>query len=365
VVRTGASIGRHRDRPRGRGRSGIEALETLLIAVPAAVVAVGLALYLARRRRPVAALWAVVDRSIGMWIVRRLTGRPDPASARPGPDVAIPSDQVPAADEIAYRIGVPGAVAPTRPDRLVVSGGASDGGGRPTGAADPRRILWRDSAVVLALASVAVLVAVIVLPRPPQGAVLTAIDEGRFPAEVTLTPNPASSDTAAVTSSPSVGPTAAATNSPGDSPTAEPTASASPSAEPTATAAPSATSAPGASPSPSPAATPRPTPSPIPPTPPPPPPTPTPPPPVATPSPTPAPPIAVLACDVVGFLVSCTGASSPNAASWTWTFQQGPTLSGPAVSHTYALAGDYFVTLTLANAAGQTDSQSTVVGVPN
>jgi hypothetical protein len=130
VVRTGASIGRHRDRPRGRGRSGIEALETLLIAVPAAVVAVGLALYLARRRRPVAALWAVVDRSIGMWIVRRLTGRPDPASARPGPDVAIPSDQVPAADEIAYRIGVPVAYIATGtnfPDALA---GAAAGGHR-------------------------------------------------------------------------------------------------------------------------------------------------------------------------------------------------------------------------------------------
>ena len=33
------------------------------------------------------------------------------------------------------------------------------------------------------------------------------------------------------------------------------------------------------------------------------------------------------------------------------------------VSHTYAVPGDYVITLTVANSVGQTDTQSTVVGV--
>ncbi|HEU0236988.1 MAG TPA: hypothetical protein VFR14_11170, partial [Candidatus Limnocylindrales bacterium] len=150
--------------------------------MPATLVVVGLALYFLRRRRPVAALWGVVDRSIGMWIVRRLTGRPDPVAARPRSDGEAPPETLPAADEIAYRIGVPGAVAPSRPDRLVVSADAQDGGPRAGGA---RRVLWRDSAVALVAVSAVVLVAVVVLPRLPQGAVLTATDDGRFPAQVT------------------------------------------------------------------------------------------------------------------------------------------------------------------------------------
>jgi len=324
--------------------------------VPATFVVVGMVLYLLRRRRPVATLWAVVDRSIGMWIVRRLAGRPDPGAARLRSDGEAPTDALPAPDEIAYRIGVPGAIAPNRPDRLVASGDAQAGGAR--------RVLWRDSAFALAAVSAVVLVAVVVLPRLPQGAVLTATDDGRFPAEVTLTPSPGSTDTAAATASPTAEPTDGATEppvaSPTSPPTPEPSASSSP-LGPTGTPAPSASVAAA---SPSPAVTPRPTPVPTaPPPPPPPPPTPPPPPPVATPSPTPAPPIALLSCSVSGFVVSCTGASSPNATSWTWTFQQGPVLSGPAVSHTYTVAGDYLVTLTVANSAGQTDTQSTVVGV--
>jgi len=286
---------------------------------------VGLVLYLVRRRRPVAALWSVVDRSIGMWIVRRLAGRPD---------------------------------------RLVVSGDAPDGGApRPAGA-DRRRVLWRDAAVVLAFAAVVMLVVEIVVPRLPHGAVLTATDGGGFPAEVTLTPSPGSTDTAAAPSSPTARP-AEVTEPPGASPTTDPTASAPASAEPSATVAPDRTGAPTATPAPSPTVTPRPTPSPTPPPPPPPPPppTPTPVPPVVTPPPTPAPPIAVVSCSASGFTVTCDGSASPNATSWTWTFGGGPTKTGAVASHTYELVGDYLITLTVANAAGQTDSQSTVLGV--
>jgi hypothetical protein len=58
----------------------------------------------------------VIDESIGMWLVRSAVGR---ASGRADPDhLAIPE---PAEDEIAYRIGVPGAPPPTVPTRVVVS----------------------------------------------------------------------------------------------------------------------------------------------------------------------------------------------------------------------------------------------------
>src|SRR5580765_3701050 len=54
----------------------------------------------------------VVDESVGMWFVRSLLGRAtDPADPD---DLTLPE---PAADEIAYRIGVPGAPPPTLPTR--------------------------------------------------------------------------------------------------------------------------------------------------------------------------------------------------------------------------------------------------------
>jgi hypothetical protein len=59
----------------------------------------------------------VVDRSIAMWLVRRALRRPLgwPESAEPIP-VAEPDEE-----EIAFRIGVPGAPPPTVPTRFVVS----------------------------------------------------------------------------------------------------------------------------------------------------------------------------------------------------------------------------------------------------
>jgi hypothetical protein len=134
----------------------------------------------------------VIDDSVGMWVIRSALGRETDA---PDPDDVIPE---PAADEIAYRIGVPGAPPPTVPTPAVVSGAASraepvlspsprgpvppigpvagDGSGgrrrtRPTGALAAQR-RW---AGAVALAAVAVAVTTLVLAsRQLDGAVLSA-----------------------------------------------------------------------------------------------------------------------------------------------------------------------------------------------
>jgi len=63
----------------------------------------------------------VIDESVGMWFVRSLLGRAtEPADPD---DLTLPE---PAADEIAYRIGVPGAPPPTLPTRTVVSQASSN-----------------------------------------------------------------------------------------------------------------------------------------------------------------------------------------------------------------------------------------------
>jgi hypothetical protein len=64
----------------------------------------------------------VIDDSVGMWVIRSALGRETDA---PDPDDVIPE---PPADEIAYRIGVPGAPPPTVPTRVVVSGAPSRAG---------------------------------------------------------------------------------------------------------------------------------------------------------------------------------------------------------------------------------------------
>ncbi|MFL5751416.1 MAG: hypothetical protein ACJ767_12445, partial [Chloroflexota bacterium] len=73
----------------------------------------------------------VVDESVGMYFIRSALRRPteptmDPIPAAPSPpaadllQAADPQDEF-SEDEIAYRIGVPGAPPPTLPTRFVVS----------------------------------------------------------------------------------------------------------------------------------------------------------------------------------------------------------------------------------------------------
>jgi hypothetical protein len=63
----------------------------------------------------------LLDESVGLWLIRRALGRAV-ADRRDAEEVALPE---PAQDEIAYRIGVPGAPQPTLPTRVVVSSARS------------------------------------------------------------------------------------------------------------------------------------------------------------------------------------------------------------------------------------------------
>ena len=133
----------------------------------------------------------VIDRSIGMYVVRRLTGRGTSKPEEPAPPVVLSADQV------AYRIGAVGATPscdlrsaaePLEPGAPLVAGTAAaaaaaraaathpaTGGGardphalRP-GAAAPRERLVRDSGIaLLALATIG-LVAVVLWPHGPTG----------------------------------------------------------------------------------------------------------------------------------------------------------------------------------------------------
>ena len=353
--------------PRRSWKTGTHALETYLVALLAALVAAGIAVILAPQTGAFGALRRIVDRSIGMWLIRRAGGRSghgrtgdasssSASSRHAAPRGAAAPPNTPRVEEFAYRIGMPGSPAPTRPDRLIVTGDPGPSVEPVSGTS--RRLLWRDSAALLFAVSAVVLLAVALLPGRPDGAVLNATDDGRFPAIVSLSSSPGSSDTAAGSFEP--------TTSPTGSPAGAPSASADPSPSGTTTplaSAPAAVPSPGVSVTaaptpasspvpPSPAATPRPTTSPTP--------RPT---PAPTPASTPPPPIAIISCDVSGFAVSCTSAGSQNGVSFSWSFEAGPTKTGVAASHTYELAGDYVVTLTVTNAIGQSDSQSTVARV--
>lgn len=86
-----------------------------------------------------------VDTSVGMWLIRRLTGRPTESPAWDWPDAPEPS-----VDEIAARIGAP---RPTLPTRYVVSArphGTADRPGEPvrTGPIPPAELVARATAIL-------------------------------------------------------------------------------------------------------------------------------------------------------------------------------------------------------------------------
>ncbi len=247
---------------------------------------------------PVEGALDVVDRSIGMYLLRRLTGRQ--ASKPPGSDqpaVILTTEQV------AYRIGAAGARPPAAPataaseqDRLTPGRGPA---GTPRTAAAPRERLVRDSGVAL-LALAAVGLAVVIWPKggptdEPTGSVFvvnralltpapTGVVEAATPeptgevaveTDTPLTPEP----TPLVTSEPPApGRPATArprfTPRPGQTPAPTPRPTPTPTSNPTLT--PTATPTPTTTPDPTPDPTPTPTPTPA-------------PPPAPTPEPTPTP----------------------------------------------------------------------------
>jgi hypothetical protein len=285
----------------------------------------------------------VIDRSVGMWLLRGLAGRGD---HRPPP----------------ARSTLP----TTSPERAPPS----------------RTGIFRDASIVLFALVFAVLVTSQLVPPGPQQQVLGATSDPRFPAEVSLDPNVAVPPNVALGSS-DPSPRVPIASSTGGAPTegpvvdppateapVDPTASlVPPSLTPPPTVAPTAapTEAPTADPTATPRPTLRPTPAPTPTRPPPtPPPSTTPqptPPPTPTPAPTPPPPIAVLSCGGTLLSVACDGSGSLNAVGWSWSWGDGTTGSGVQANHLYVVPGDYTITLTVTSASGAENSDSTVVTV--
>ena len=334
----------------------------------AAFVAIAIR-FLPRDENGAVRLPATVDDSIGMWAIRRLLRRPTASTT----SIAHESNQLvePSPDEIAYRIGVPGAPQPTLPRRFVVSANRPQAHplpARPQTAAvtvvagvpryrrsqaRPNALqLQRRAAGIVAIALVAVAVfALATSPGGPQGGVLSA----------TGTPGGFTSSEVAV------GGTAGPTHLPrsSDEPSASPStvvetvspATASPTAPPLAPATPRPTPTPTPTPThtPKPTATPVVTPKP---------PTPT-PQPTPTPTPIPDPPIAAVSCSVSVATVTCDGSGSVRAVTYTFDFGDGPPVSGtsPTASHTYLLPGSYTVILTVKDSLGQSDSDTDSVVV--
>ena len=320
----------------------------------------------------------VIDRSVGMYLVRRLTGR---LTTRPsdfvGPAAAL------SADEVAYRIGV--ADRPEPPERApevppAVAGAAAtaaatkaaESGRKRSGAVagpavvpvgvlaasartaptavaprippvTPRERLVRDAGIALIALAVLGLVAYFVWPQDPNG---KASGTG-FPvtlANVSAEPTPPGS-LAAVEPAASV---VVATPAPA-TPTAVSTPSPSP--EPTPTVTPKPTPKPTPQPTPRPAsraATPKPTPTPT---------------PKPTATPKPAAPVAQISVSCSGSTVSFNGSGSTGESSYQWDFDDGSNSSSANPSHTYSDPGSYSVVLTVQGPGGQ-DFAGKVIDVP-
>jgi hypothetical protein len=253
----------------------------------------------------------VIDRSIGVFLIRKLTRRP----TAPPEEPTIPPTPL-TADEVAYRIGVTGAQPPARPDpsvppRPLVTGGVANTvtpgpeldrltPGRPIAATPPvavgrRERLVRDSAVAL-LGLVAIgVAAVVVSPHSPSGepdgsvfVVNRAIDSQAPSDTIDATSAEPTGEVAVETDTPASMPESTPRDTPKPPapvkpPTAHPIPRATPRSTPTSRSTPKPTSMPTAAPTPAPTPTPTAVPTPEP--------TPAPTPdPTATPTPLPTPP---------------------------------------------------------------------------
>ena len=230
-------------------------LETVVLAFVAVAFVAIVWRFLPRSESGAITMPTVVDQSIAMWLVRRALRRPAGQSAEEIP-VAEPDE-----DEIAFRIGVPGAPPPTLPTRFVVSQtmsraepvppvrptlGAGDlavgrrSTSRPSGALAAQR-RW---AGAVALAVVAITITTLALgSRRLGGEVLSA------------TGTPGDSPVGGFVSEDSAGPSGESTGSADPAPPSDAPTQPTPSAAATATAA--TLPRPAAAPAPQPTRTPR------------------------------------------------------------------------------------------------------------
>src|SRR6266550_978709 len=103
----------------GNARPDQGAMSLQLLIVPFVVIAFVAIVwrFLPRAEDGSIRLPRLIDESVGMWVIRSALGR---ATDSADPDDIIPE---PAEDEIAYRIGVPGAPPPTVPTPVVIAAG--------------------------------------------------------------------------------------------------------------------------------------------------------------------------------------------------------------------------------------------------
>jgi PKD domain-containing protein len=328
----------------------------------------------------------VIENSIGMWALRRLTGR---RLAEPPQDAAA-ADPGLFVEDVERRLAGGGAgpsaavqPVPSLPTRAVVSGGpvsrlpgvdevtarrvalltvtgqraraesmlrAAEGRGSrrfTLPLVQPPR--FATMAAVLAIAVVGLLLALQVPPPSPGGQVLSALGT---PERTELT---GTGSAGAAANGPTGSTEPIATGSPGTivvtpRPVATPTHSPHPVATPERTFSPAPTPSPTPVVTAKPTAKPtlKPTPAPTPTT-------------AATPTPTPVPtPRASISCVLVVLEITCDGSASDRAVSYTFTFGDGDVAGGtsPAASHTYLDLGAASnpVTLVVQDGLGQTDS---------
>lgn len=344
-------------------------IELIVIAfVLVAFVAIGMR-FLPRDETGAIRLPATVDDSIGMWAIRRLLRRPATSTTSAAQEAGHLIE--PSEDEIAYRIGVPGALQPTVRTRFIVSPDRPQAHPLPAkaraaavpvfaGAPRHRRSQARPNALQLQRRAAGIVALTLVVggvfalatvSGRPQGGVLSATGTpgGFTSSEVAVggsagpTHLPRSSGEPSVSPSSVVETISPATASPTVPPLAPATARPTPAPTPTATP----TGTPAATPKPT--GTPRPTPTPAP-----------------TPTPIPDPPIASISCSVSVATVTCDASASIRAETYTFDFGDGPPVSGtsPTASHTYLLPGTKTVILTVKDSLGQSDSDTDTVFVP-
>lgn len=238
-------------------------------------------------------------------------------------------------DEVEKRIGVqappprrpPVRVRASRPERARYVG------------ATRRRVLWRDSAIILIGVVLALLAARFLLPSGSSSASGSpSPDATSIIAEASPTPT-----TLAATAIPTIGQIVNPSLGLRATPTPIPVITLPPRT-------PSPTLAPGATPTLKPGATPTPKPKP-------------------TPTHTPLPsPIAVIngnSCKVLSLTVTCSGTDSLYAQTYLWTFDDGTanTRTTASMSYTFAQAGCHVVTLTVNNSTGPADMATVSVPV--
>jgi PKD domain-containing protein len=298
----------------------------------------------------------IVDDSIGMWALRRITGRR--LWDRSGAIDGVSSARSRAA--VTGRRGAANGAAPDAPARYAASAARlRQLGIRPADSLPPRRlpvarpvgsatihrrqarpaatvVLQRRLAAIAAVVVVGVVaLAVIAAPRAPSGDVLGA----------TGGPGP-DGGANAPGSGIAVLPSASSEASPSTSTHASATAQAAPTPKtPRATPVPTPRPTPTIAPTPTPTATPKPTPKP-------------------TPAPTPIPPIAFFTWSVNGLDVQFTDQSTGQIASWLWDFGDGGTSIAQNPIHTYGSGGTYEVTLKVTDTLNRSNAQNLFVPVP-